>query len=299
MIRHVGFACMSKNISTKYKTFRLASFTEQRWYDTIYHNINETEKLIDYCISSNIKMVRLSSDIIPFATHEVTKGLDYLNRYKTMLKSIGNKINQNDIRISIHPNQCCVLNSPSQDVAKASVKDLIYHYNLLNTMGVKGDLIIHVGGVYGDKVSAINRFIKIYNKLPEQLRNVICLENDDKSYTIDDVLYINEQTGVKICMDLHHAYCMDTFNIDFEKVIKTWGNLVPKLHVSSPKSLQEFRSHADMIDFDYIKDFFMQNKDYTFDVMIESKNKDIAVFKFIEDYDNLFNLKNKYTKSIA
>lgn len=284
--RNIGFACMSLNCNTKYQTFRLNSFSEQRLYNTVIHNINETERTIKQCVFDNIHMFRLSSDLVPFASHEITKGIKYLDWIKPELKKIGKLCTYNNIRVSMHPGQTCVINSVNEEVIKNSVKDLIYHYNILNNLGVSNfDIIIHVGGVYGDKITAMKRFIKVFNQLPERLRNHIILENDDKSYTINDVLKIHHYTGVKVCLDYHHYICNNNGSkLDLKAVFDTWQDKTPKIHLSSPKSQQEFRSHADYIDIDYCRDFLKQVESYIYDIMIEAKHKDLAVKKFVADY---------------
>jgi len=284
-IRNIGFACMSLKCNTKYKTFRLANFNEHRLYQTVMHNIKETERTIRQCIVDGIKMFRLSSDIVPFATHEVSKGIDFMSWIRSDLRRIGELCKDNEIRCSMHPSQIVNINSPNKDVVRSSIKDLIYHYNLLNSMKLDDfNIIIHVGGVYGDKVEAMKRFVKVFNKLPEQLRNHIVLENDDKSYTINDVMEIHKHTGLKIVLDiLHHYCCNDGSELDLKSIFDTWNGKCPKIHISSPKSDKEFRSHADMIDFDYCKEFLNQAECYEFDIMIEAKGKDLAVEKFKKD----------------
>jgi len=294
-IRNIGFACMSLKCNTKYKTFRLANFSEQRLYQTVIHNIKETERTIRQCIVDGVKMFRLSSDIVPFATHEISEGIDFMSWIRDDLRRIGELCKDNEIRYSMHPSQIVNINSPNKDVVKSSVKDLIYHYNILNSMRLERDddfnIIIHVGGMYGNKVEAIKRFIKVFNKLPEQLRNHVVLENDDKSYNINDVMEIHKHTGVRIVLDLHHMYCCnDGSELDLKSVFDTWNGKIPKIHVSSPKSDKEFRSHADMIDINYCKDFLKLSENYMFDVMIEAKGKDLAVGKFKKD---LIEYKNK------
>jgi len=287
MIRHIGFACMSKKCNTKYQTFRLASFSEYRLKQAITHNLKETERTIQHCISEGIKLFRLSSDLVPFATHEIIKDIDYMSWIQSDLKRIGNIAKNNNILLSMHPSQMCCINSPKQDVVNNSIKDLMYHYDILNTMVLTDfNIIIHVGGVYGSKPEAMKRFVNVFNNLPFDLRNHILLENDDKSYTISDIMEIHKETGVRLVADFHHHVCNNNgTELDLEAIFATCGvGKVPKIHVSSPKSIKEFRSHSDMIDFSYCRDFFDKYKGLEFDVMIEAKDKDLAVGKFIEDY---------------
>jgi len=287
MIRHVGFACMSKKCNTKYQTFRLASFSEYRSRQAIAHNLKETERTIQHCISEGIKLFRISSDLVPFATHEIMKDIDYISWIESDLKRIGDIARNNNMLLSMHPSQMCCINSPKQEVVNNSIKDLMYHYDILNTMGLTDfNIIIHVGGVYGNKLEAKKRFVSVFNSLPVDLRNHILLENDDKSYTVNDIMEIHKETGVRLVLDFHHNVCNnDGTELDLEAVFATCGvGKVPKIHLSSPKSIKEFRSHSDMIDYEYCREFFEKYKGLEFDVMIEAKDKDLAVEKFIEDY---------------
>jgi len=287
MIRHVGFCCMSKKCNTKYQTFRLASFSEYRLKQAIAHNIKETERTIQHCISEGIKLFRLSSDLVPFVTHEIMKDIDYMSWIESDLQRIGDIAKNNNMILSMHPSQMCCINSPKQDVVNNSIKDLMYHYDILKTMGLDDfNIVIHVGGVYGNKLEAMQRFIDVFNSLPVDLRNHILLENDDKSYTISDIMEIHKETGVRVVFDYHHHVCNnDGTELDLEAIFATYGDgKVPKIHLSSPKSVKEFRSHSDMIDFDYCKEFFEKYKGLEFDVMLECKDKDLAVDRFIEDY---------------
>jgi UV DNA damage endonuclease len=185
----------------------------------------------------------------------------------------------------MHPSQVVNINSPTEEVVKTSIKDLIYHYNILNNLGVPDfDIIIHVGGVYGDKVAAMKRFIRIFNKLPEQLRNHIVLENDDKSYNINDVMKIHKYCGMPVVLDFHHHVCNNNgLELDLKAVFDTWGNKIPKIHMSSPKSDKEFRSHSEYININSCKNFLKQAEPFTYDIMVEAKGKDNAVEKFKKD----------------
>jgi len=287
MIRNIGFACMSKKCNTKHQTFRLASFSEYRLKQAITHNLKETERTIQHCISEGIKLFRLSSDLIPFATHDIMKDIDYMSWIQSDLKRIGGIVKNNNMLLSMHPSQMCCINSNKEDVVNNSIKDLMYHYDILNSMGLDSfNIIIHVGGVYGNKPEAMKRFINVFNSLPVDLRNHILLENDDKSYNISDVMAIHKETGVRVVFDYHHHVCNnDGIELDLEAIFATCGiGNVPKIHLSSPKSIKEFRSHSDMIDYKYCREFFDKYNGLEFDVMIEAKDKDLAVDKFIEDY---------------
>jgi UV DNA damage endonuclease len=283
-----GFACMSKIISTKYRTVRLNTFSKQKWYGTIEHNINETDRLINYCIENDFNMIRLSSDIIPLASHEITSNLDWQNKYQLELQLIGQKIKKHDLRVSMHPGQYTVINSLKDEVVQNSIKDLQYHCDVLDLMNVSGDIVLHVGGAYSDKQSAINRFIETYDNLSDSIKSRLVIENDDKIFTITDVLYVADVCNIPVVFDHHHFMCNNNGEklTDFlmDKIYSTWKNKnrKPKVHISSPKTEKEFRSHHDYINFEYVKEILNLCNDI-FDVMVEAKQKDLAVGKLIAD----------------
>jgi len=183
------------------------------------------------------------------------------------------------------------LNSPNDDITQASIKDLEYHHHLLTCMGLDSSskLVIHVGGSYNNKSKSIARFISNYNKLPSYLQNRLVLKNDDKIYTTKDVLDICQELNIPMILDVYHHWCNNNDDIaDYlPAIFATWKGekTVPKIHISSPRDQQNFRSHADNIDLPFFIDFLEKAKiiDQNFNVMIEAKNKDVALFKLMDE----------------
>ena len=282
----IGFACMSKEIKTKYKTFRLCNFSESRLEETVRYNIQETIRTLKHCAYENIHLFRMSSNLVPFASHDVTADVNYMKCIKQDLQYIKQFVSDNDIRLSMHPSQkACVLSSHKPEIVQNSIKDLEYHYNILNACG-DGVITLHVGSKQGGKEVAMQRFIDVYSKLPKYLKDCIALENDDVSYTIDDVMYIHSKTGIPIVLDLHHHYVnKGNSDLNFYEVKNTWSNNKHKckIHISSPADLNKPRKHADFIDCNYVKDFIDKHKNLDYDICIEAKCKDLAVKKFRED----------------
>ena len=69
-------------------------------------------------------------------------------------------------------------------------------------------MIIHIGGIFGDKAEAINRFINTCNtRLSERVRRHLIIENDDRLYHVEDVLYIAKHTGLPMVFDNLHNAC--------------------------------------------------------------------------------------------
>jgi len=256
-------------------------------------NIHNTLRILRYNLDYNIKVYRFTSKLIPLATHPLLSDWNYIEDFKEELKEIGDFVKKNDFRVSAHPDHYTIINSKSEDVIKNSIKDLDYHVKLFEAMGLedyKYKLVLHIGGLYKNKKESIDRFKENFLKLPDRIRKRIILENDDKLYSAADVLQICNDLNVPMVIDIHHHNCRS----DGEKledllplIFNTWNSEVfnPKVHFSSPRSLNEFRSHADDIDLEEFRNFLdiAKKLERDFDVMLEAKNKNIA----------LINLSNK------
>jgi len=250
----------------------------------IISNLEGLEKIIDYNLFNNIHFYRMSSKLIPLAT----KGdviFDYIDKYREYYDRIGKKITDSGMRVDFHPDQYTVLNSTKKEVVNSSVETLKYHYKLLDALGIKDKVIlIHVGSSVFGKDNSIRRFINNFKSLPKYLQKVIAIENDDKVFNIDDVIKLSDKLNIPIVLDYHHYKC-NSSEIDYVKVFDSWGNIVPKIHFSSPKSSREFRSHNEYINSDdfirFIEEIKIYNKDV--DIMLEAKGKDDALFRLVRE----------------
>lgn len=263
-------------------------------------NLQNQMRIFKYNKAMDIRVYRLTSKLIPLATHPMTADWDYQEEFKEEFKELGSYIRENNFRISAHPDHFTLLNSNNPKVYEDSIRDLDYHIGLLEAMGlVSSDykLVIHVGGLYKDKQASMERFRNNFIKLPKRIQDRLMLENDDKSYTAGDVLGICQDLKIPMVLDVHHHQCVnngETLEEILPMVFETWRNerLPPKLHFSSPKSPKDFRSHADNIDSDAFRAFLdIARKTGTdFDVMLEAKNKDSALIKLsseLEKYEDL------------
>lgn len=259
-------------------------------------NLHNTQRLLYYNEASDIYVYRITSKLIPLATHPIAQGWNWTDGLKDELKSLGEYVREQGLRISAHPDHYTLLNSPRDDVLEKSLQDLEYHNNIFKGMGLDGTakLVIHVGGLYGHKEEAMARFVSNFKKLPSYIKERITLENDDKVYTAGDVLDICREIEVPMVLDIHHDWCNnDGGNISrlLGEIFDTWEGqaLVPKIHISSPKGQKNFRSHADYIDPEFFLEFLKTAKKTgrDFDVMIEAKEKDRALFKLINDLEDI------------
>jgi len=251
-------------------------------------NIENTLRILKYNYALNIEVYRLTSKLIPLATHNELCGWDYSSEFHDELKGLGEYIKSKNLRISAHPDHFTILNPIKTEVLEASIRDLDYHVNLFESLGLydyKYKLVLHVGGLYGDKENAIARFKQNFLQLPDRIRLRIILENDDKSFTASDVLDICEELRIPMVLDVHHHNCVNNgekIGDLLPRIFKTWAKEAdpPKVHFSSPKCEKEFRSHADYINYsDFMEFIYVAKKlDKDVDIMLEVKMKDKALF---------------------
>ena len=293
MIIRFGYVAISTSLDiTTSSTITYTNFIKDKNYNKLYsiinNNLDNLIEILKYNISNNIYFYRLTSKLIPLATHN-NINYDYITPFKNKYKYIGDLINNYNLRIDVHPDQFAVLNSTNKEVVKNTIKILEYHYKILDVLNIKDKIIIlHVGGNNFGKEKSITRFINNFNKLPDYLKKCIVIENDDKIFTVKDCLYISNKINIPVVLDYHHFICnnngenLEDIIID---VFKTWKNKTPKIHFSSPKSnlKKEFRSHHDYINPNTFINFIdkIKFKNQSFDIMIEAKAKDEALFKLV------------------
>ncbi|APH03342.1 UV DNA damage repair endonuclease UvsE [Bacillus weihaiensis] len=255
-------------------------------------NLEHTLRMIHYNIAHEIYLYRFSSSIVPLATHPEVMW-DYRTPFKELFTEIGQLVKKHKLRTSFHPNQFTLFTSDKKHITENAVGDMNYHFDMLDAMGLsdEGIINIHVGGAYGNKQKATERFHENIKKLPSRIKKRMTLENDDKTYTTTETLAVCEKENITLLFDYHHYMANHEEDEKIEellpKVFKTWDwvNLRPKIHVSSPKSEKEFRSHADNVDVQFLMPLLTYLKELNMDIdfMIEAKQKDRAALKLCED----------------
>ena len=284
----IGYACL--NIGTPQTNIRSVmqrNATPEKLTEVIAHNLEALEKMVDYNIANDIRLYRISSDLIPFGSSPVN-ALDWPEIHKEAFDRIGAKIRNSGMRVSLHPGQYTVLNSPTEDVVERAIEDLIYHDKILTALGTdkKNKIVLHVGGIYGDKEAALDRFADNFQRLPETVQNRLIIENDDRLYNIEEVLGLANRLQFPAVYDnLHHAINPppsggnDQYWIAEAK--KTWkeadGN--QKIHYSQQAPSKRSGAHTDTIQLDTFLKFYNQLDDSTIDIMLEVKEKNLSAIK--------------------
>lgn len=261
-------------------------------------NLTNTLRILRYNSGHDIYVYRLTSKTVPLATHPVTAAWNYIDEFADEWREIGDYIKSRNMRVSAHPDHYTVLNSPKEEILASTLNDLNYHVNMLEAMGLPPapQLVIHVGGLYKAKEASLNRFITRFNQLPDRIRLRLMVENDDKTYTAADVLDLCQKIGSPFVLDIHHHACINNGeNLAdlWPDIIKTWAGVTPKIHVSSPKDNKDSRSHADNVTLSDFLPFLTMAKEagQDFDVMLEAKNKDQALFKLMDELEQIPGIK--------
>ena len=291
----------------------LKSNDSRRWQSnpSLGVSIAYLDAIFDYLQAHNIGMYRMASDLAPYATHpDLPQFHQQVKEFKNELRQIGQRARELDLRLSLHPSQFIVLNSPDARIRERSVSDLRVQAELLDAMelGPEAVMVIHAGGSYGDIASGIDRWCQTWDNLPDRVRARLVLENDDIRYSAADILRIQARTGIRLIFDVQHFWCLNPENLPlrptFEKFLATWPpNQQPKMHFSSPRTeMREvarkdrktgkkktvlrppiWTGHADFNHpFEFIT-FCRSMADLDFDVMLEAKAKDLVLLRLRQD----------------
>ncbi|WNS80359.1 UV DNA damage repair endonuclease UvsE [Domibacillus sp. DTU_2020_1001157_1_SI_ALB_TIR_016] len=300
----LGYAAMSMNVQngSPSQTMTHAQFSKIGNREAAIHkleriamsNLHNCLRLLRHNAAHDIHFFRLSSKLIPMANHPELSDWNYIKPLGESLKAIRSYLKEHqDMRIDFHPDHFVVLNSPKPDILKTAVQTLRMHRLLLKGMGIAPEhrCVVHVGGGYRDKEAALEQFVENWGLLPAPLQRMIMLENDDKTFTINETLYLCEKLGVPAVFDYHHHAANHEKEAEWEaaweRVTATWQSsaLPVKMHMSSPKSEEDFRAHADFIDEKEFLHFLHRVKGSVpqIDVMIEAKQKDNALFALVRE----------------
>ncbi|MGK6323284.1 UV DNA damage repair endonuclease UvsE [Sphingomonas sp. DT-51] len=207
-------------------------------------SLEQVDRVLDYLASERLDMYRLSSDLAPYATHpDMPQFHDMVRESDAELAAFGAKARALGIRLSFHPSQYVLLNSPDDTLTAKSIWDLSSQAEMLDRMGLDEEavMVTHVGGVYDDHDASRARWIKGWERCPEHVRQRLVLENDDLRFSAADALWIHERTGVRLIFDYQHFWCLNPEGLDMretlERFLATWpAGVRPKIHFSSPRT---------------------------------------------------------------
>ncbi|MDB6454786.1 UV DNA damage repair endonuclease UvsE [Falsirhodobacter sp. 20TX0035] len=304
----------------------LKSNDTRRWQQNphLKTSLEYLDAILDYLVKVDIDMYRMSSDLAPYATHpDMPQFHSMVAESDAELAALGQKARSLDMRLSFHPSQFVLLNSPDAALTTKSIWDLSSQAEMLDRMGMgpEGVLVTHVGGVYGDREQSRARWIEGYEQCPEPVRRRLVLENDDIRFSAADVLWIHERCGVPLIFDHQHYCCLNPEGLELrstvEQFVRSWPEGVrPKIHFSSPRTeLREIKrkltekeraaltakggkstartktvllppiwtGHADFTNPFEFITFMRTVAGLEFDVMLEAKTKDLSLLRLRSD----------------
>ena len=262
--------------------------TEEAYYkldQIVCQNLEALMDILRYNLQQGIYFFRITSLLVPLATHPKVL-YDPFQKFASSFEKIGKYVIKHDMRVDTHPDQFCVLNSINASVVQSSINILEFHRNMFCAMKIDGKCVLHLGSSALGKEESIKRFCEQFNLLSDDLKKMIMLENDDKVYTIVDVLSVCESLHIPMVLDYHHYRCNhgnEKLEDYLERIFATWDGtgLPPKVHFSSPASRKKYRNHSDYVSYaSFIKFIDLLKKvDYDVDIMIEAKGKDEALLR--------------------
>lgn len=205
------------------------------------------------------------------------------------------------MHLTVIPNmtQYTQLGSPRKSVIDNALRDLDYHAELLSLLKMPPQqdrdavMILHLGGVFGDKVATLDRFRENYTKLPRGVKDRLVLENDDVSYSVHELLPLCEELNIPMVLDFHHHNII--FDSDqiregtkdiidlYPRILATWKrkNITPKMHYSEPTPAaitgRQRRKHSPRVA-------TLPPCPPDMDLMIEAKDKEQAVFELMRTF---------------
>ena len=294
---NLGYACINMSLGKNVTTNRsmVKRTFEAKGLDYVSElalaNSKDVLKILVWNKNNNIKFFRLSSALVPWGDGlDLTTLKDY-NEISTALRKAGDYAKANGIRITSHPGPFVVLTSPKENVVEAAIKDLELHGKIFDLLGLSqtpyNKINIHCNGVYGDKLSAMNRFCENYLRLSDSVKNRLTVENDDKAsmYNVKDLMYIHNRINIPIVFDYHH-HLFNTGDLSEEEALKlaitTWGDITPVVHYSESKALHEENTKLKpQAHSDYIKSL-PNTYGLDVDIMVEAKAKELAILPFIK-----------------
>lgn len=286
----IGYACLTVGVQdTMQKSCIAKNATDDKLQEIIIHNLNSLSNIIEYNVKNQIKLFRISSDLIPFGSSSINS-LSWWEIFKNEFAEIGSKIRNSGMRVSMHPGQYTVLNSLEEEVVERAIADLNYHSLILDSLGLSSEnkIVLHIGGVYDDKNESIKRFIANYKRLSDSVKNRLVIENDDKSYNISEVLEIGRILNMPVIFDnLHNK--VNPSPIENSEIYwineckKTWqekdGN--QKIHYSQQDILKRAGGHSSYIRINEFMKFYEALEREDIDIMLEVKDKNLSAIKCI------------------
>lgn len=284
----IGYPCINRSIGcSSGRTFRLASYSDERLEETARENLRCLQEILRFNLGACILFFRITSDLIPFASHPVCT-TTWQETFAGTLRDIGRFVGEHEMRVSMHPDQFVLINAKDPGILERSIAELRYHAAVLDAMHLNrtAKIQIHVGGVYGDREVSTERFCNEYSRLDESILRRLVVENDDSRYTFADCLRIHEETGIPVLFDAFHHEVNPSGEGVAEAVdlcAATWqpedGILMTDYSTQMPGGRKG--SHAENLDGARFREFLAETAPTDMDIMLEIKDKERSALRAV------------------
>lgn len=289
----IGYPCINYRINAHMRTFRLSHYSLQRHIDIIKHNLGALQKILEFNSQHGIQFFRISSQIIPFASHSICE-IDWQKYFKIELLAIEKIIHKNQMRISMHPDQFIILNSLNPDILTRSIAELTYHAQFLDSLKLDetAKVQIHVGGVYDNKTTSMIRFCQNYQKLPKMIKKRLVIENDDRLYSVRDCYEVYKHIKIPIIFDNFHHERLNNQESMLEALLiclSTWRKIDgrPMIDYSQQQPKSRLGKHAQHLNKRELRNFLWKTAELDFDLMLEIKDKEKSAFQTLKILESL------------
>jgi UV DNA damage endonuclease len=291
VIPQLGLVCITASKEVRYRALtrkRLLQFSEPEQAEmlrSLYKdNLQRLNLAIDFCLAHNIKLYRVTSNLFPFADMEL--GESIVNELDEEILQTGKRAIEAGIRIVVHPDQFVVLSSDSPDVIANSIKILNYHAMVMDKLGQPRSPWAMIE-IHGGKSNRSERLLEVIGSLPEAIRSRLALENDEYSYSAEEILAVCRQAGIPMVLDAHHHVIhekLDSYEHPsvaemLAAAATTWSPSEWQLvHISNGTTAFNDRHHSDLIT---VMPSSYRNAPW---IEIEAKLKEEAINKLRQEW---------------
>jgi UV DNA damage endonuclease len=276
-------------------------------YSRAIENCKDLVYILKWCGERGIRVFRISSDLFPHKSNKKIEGytLDFAQKYLT---EAGEVARHYGIRLTFHPGQYNVVGTPTESSFESTCRDLDWHAETLDRMccGPDSVIVVHGGGIYGDKRATKERWIRNFKRLPARVQRRLVLENCEKCFSVRDCIEVARAVQIPVVFDTHHFACYNKLHPaeaaelgspedHIADVLSTWvpRGAKPKFHVSEQGSGQ-IGHHSDFVE---VLPEYLLSLDIPIDIMIEAKEKEAAISHLYGRYPDISPEFNKLDRS--
>ena len=281
MIR-LGYPAQNLTLpATTNRTLRLASLGDsEKVRALVWENLLGLEAIIRWNAERGLRLFRIGQGLIPFASHPAFP-YDWAEEHGDDLREIGALARTLGVRLSMHPAQFINPGSPNPQTAERSLDELRYATRIFDLLGSDDAVVVlHLGGAYDDRPSAVTRFVETLRPETKILR-YLALENDERVWTVAEVSQASRTLGIPVIVDnLHHRLNPGglTLGEALDLALPTWEarGVRPKIHLSSQDRSKRPGGHSYSIEPEDWEAVAEALDGRGTDVMVEAKGKELA-----------------------